>query len=228
MEKYQESIANRWTGRYDASIDLVGGVGGKRILDIGCSFGWFERAARENKCRYIVGIDRDRKQLLRGGTSVPEAYFIQAGVPPLPFQESRFDVVVMWEVIEHLPRRDVVPTLKEIRRVLRGDGSLFLSTPKFDLRSTLTDPAWYLGHRHYTRKVLERVLGEGGFKIVRIQSGGRFFEVFNMFLFYPFKWLAGREVPGRSFIESRRREEYARDRGWSTYFVEAKARRRQD
>lgn len=228
MEKYQESISNRWTGRYDASIDLVGEVRGKKILDIGCSFGWFEQAAVRKRCGSIVGIDADRNQLFRGARSVPEAYFSQAAVPPLPFKDESFDVAVIWEVIEHLDRGDVVSTLREIRRVLKSDGSLFLSTPKFDLRSTLTDPAWYLGHRHYTRKVLEHLLEEGGFKVTRIQSGGKFFEAFNMFLFYPFKWLAGREVPGRAFIEGKRREEYAGARGWSTYFAEAEIRSRQD
>jgi SAM-dependent methyltransferase len=194
---------------------------GKRILDIGCSFGWFEWAAIANKCQYIVGVDRDRKQLLRGGESVKGAHFIQAGVPPLPFPENRFDVVVMWEVIEHLPRKDVVPTLKEIKRVLRGDGSLFLSTPKFDLRSTLTDPAWYFGHRHYTKKELRGILARSGFFPVRIVAGGGFFEVISMLLFYPCKWIGGREVPGKNFLERKRGEEYAHPKSWCTYFVEA-------
>ncbi|MDP8215391.1 MAG: class I SAM-dependent methyltransferase [Candidatus Euphemobacter frigidus] len=222
MERYKDNIKARWTGRYDASIAMVGDVTAKKILDIGCAFGWFEKIIKDGKCELITGMDINRYQLIRGARSVSEAYFIQAGVPELPFKAKQFDIVVMWETLEHLPRKEIIPALKSIRHVLNRCGRFYFSTPKFDLRSTLTDPAWYFGHRHYTGKALKRLLEQGGFRLVRIRSGGAFFEVFNMILFYPFKWLASLEVPGKAFIERKRRKEYSRRRGWSTYFVEAR------
>ena len=221
MEKYCENIPARWTGRHEASLALVGDIRGKMILDIGCSFGWFEAGAVKRGCRSVVGIDRDGRQLSRARAAVPEASFARVKLPPLPFPNYSFDLVALWEVLEHLPRRDAVPTLREIGRVLRPGGFLFLSTPKFDLRSTLTDPAWYLGHRHYTRKHLGRLLAEGGFRIIRLQSAGGIFEIITMLLFYPFRWLTGREVPAKRFLERRRRREYGLTGGWCTYFVKA-------
>ncbi len=222
MERYKDNIKARWTGRYDASIALVGDVTGKKILDIGCSFGWFEKIIEQGKIKSIIGIDINRNQIISAARSIPEACFLQAGVPELPFKKRQFDIVVMWETLEHLPRKKVIPTLKSIRNVLNQDGRLYFSTPKFDLRSTLTDPAWYFGHRHYTGKALKRLLERNGFRLVRIRSGGAFFEAFNMLLFYPFKWLASLEVPGKAFFERKRRKEYARRGGWSTYFIEAR------
>jgi SAM-dependent methyltransferase len=224
MKKYQETIHNRWTGRYDASIDLVGGMKGKRILDIGCSFGWFEKGIEDGTSSCVIGMDINRQQVVKAAGTVPKACFLQAGVPDLPFKKRQFDIVVMWETLEHLPRNKVIAALKSIRNILKQDGRFYLSTPKFDLRSTLTDPAWYLGHRHYTRGTLKDILKENGFNLIRIQSGGGFFEISNMVLFYPFKWLANREVPGKIFFEKKRSQEYERGRGWSTYFIEAGVR----
>lgn len=52
----------------------------------------------------------------------------EAGKAPLPFPDSRFDLVLFLEVIEHLLCRPQ-PAISEIYRVLKPDGYLFLSTP---------------------------------------------------------------------------------------------------
>jgi len=221
MEKYQDNIEARWTGRYDASIAFIGDITNKKILDIGCSFGWFEKGIEEGKNSCIIGMDINGKQVVKAASTLPKACFLQAGLPELPFKKEEFDIVVMWETLEHLSRNKVIASLKSIRKILKQDGRFYFSTPKFDLRSTLADPAWYFGHRHYTRKKLETILKRSGFTLNRIQSGGGFFEVFNMVLFYPFKWLANREVPAKSFLERKRKEEYERGNGWDTYFIEA-------
>jgi ubiquinone/menaquinone biosynthesis C-methylase UbiE len=219
MAKYRDTISARWTARYDASLNLVEDFAGKRMLDIGCSFGWFEGAALRRGGEKVVGIDRHLEPLLRGAGAVPQADFCQAGAKHLPFQDDSFDLAAIWEVIEHLPKNDVSRALGEIRRVLKPNGTLLLSTPKFDLRSTLADPAWYFGHRHYRRKTLVEILCRAGFHPVYIRSGGAFFEVLSMLLFYPFKHIAGREVPGKIFLERKRREEYLSAKGWCNYFI---------
>lgn len=129
MEKYSDSIESRWTGRYDASLALVGDVTGKRILDIGCSFGWFEKAVVKGENGRIYGIDINREQLVRAAFAVPEAGFIQATVPQLPFKKQIFDIVVIWETIEHLPKDMVRLTLESIRYVLKPQGRLFCPLP---------------------------------------------------------------------------------------------------
>jgi SAM-dependent methyltransferase len=48
---------------------------------------------------------------------------------PLPYVDSRFDAVISMEVIEHVV--DPLPWLKEVLRVLRPGGTLFLTTPNY-------------------------------------------------------------------------------------------------
>ncbi len=221
MKRYSESISARWTGRHEVSLEAAGDLRGKRILDIGCGNGWFEAGAVKRGCRLAIGIDLDPGSLVSARREVPAAAFLRTGPPELPFTDGQFDLAVMWEVLEHLPKKREGECLLAARRALKPGGRLFLSTPKLDPRAVLSDPAWYLGHRHYTRSKLLDTLARGGFRPLRVWSAGGFFEVLSMLLLYPCKWLLGREVPGKEFFEKRRRREYRRAKGWSTWFVEA-------
>lgn len=47
----------------------------------------------------------------------------------LPYEDDRFDLVVSMDVVEHVP--DPLPWLREVVRVLRPGGALFLTTPNY-------------------------------------------------------------------------------------------------
>lgn len=47
---------------------------------------------------------------------------------PLPFESNHFDVITCFDVIEHLPGHPV-SLLKEVRRILRHDGTFILGVP---------------------------------------------------------------------------------------------------
>ena len=53
-------------------------------------------------------------------------------------QENYFDVVTMWDVIEHL--RDPIHTMKEMYRVLAPGGYVFIQVPSTDGRGAFQDP----------------------------------------------------------------------------------------
>ena len=95
---------------------------GKRVLDAGCGtgYGTAELAAR---ARSTVGIDVafEAVQGARG------AQYAQASVTAMPFRSGTFDLVVAFEVIEHLA--DWRTLLSEARRVLAPGGLFLVSTP---------------------------------------------------------------------------------------------------
>jgi SAM-dependent methyltransferase len=98
------------------------------IVDAGCgrAYGLSELAGDR---RFVVGVDRDLDPLLRWRSedSVAGATCVGADVFSLPFREHSVDVVVSFQVIEHL--EDASAYLSEIHRILSPGGRLFLTTP---------------------------------------------------------------------------------------------------
>jgi len=85
--------------------------------------------------------------------------------------ESTFDAVTFIEVIEHLD--NPIEILYEIRKRLRKNGKLFLTTPAGDLRKSL-EKKWelyaYDSYNHvqfFTEKSLELCLKKAGFTNIK-------------------------------------------------------------
>lgn len=104
-------------------------VGDKRVLDAGCGEGYgvssLARTALE-----AVGVDisqeaMDKARNRYGGGNLDFKH-VRSG-ERYPFSDGHFDVVVSFEVIEHIP--DWSDYLRELARVLSDDGILILSSP---------------------------------------------------------------------------------------------------
>jgi SAM-dependent methyltransferase len=141
---------------------------GERLLDVGAAAGFFvEQARLAGWCAEGVepsswAVEYATKEL---GQPVTHGTLESAKFPA-----SSFDVITMWEVIEHLtnPRA----SLEEAARVLRSGGHLILSTP--DAGSLVARllgtrwPGWAKIPEHlffFDRRNLTRLLLESGFVV---------------------------------------------------------------
>lgn len=59
------------------------------------------------------------------------AKFVKADILHLPFDDDYADTVECHQVLEHFAMRDVVPALKEMRRVLKPGGEIIITVPSF-------------------------------------------------------------------------------------------------
>lgn len=159
----------RWLRRRDLEprVRLVAEQPGRRVLDVGCATGEFLDAMRAAGW-IVAGVEpapwaADRA--LARGLPVWRATLRRSALP-----QASFDVVTMWDVIEHLsdPRDD----LAAVRRALRPDGRLILTTPVLDgweaRRFGRRWPGWD-APRHllvFDRSSLERLLDSAGFRIL--------------------------------------------------------------
>lgn len=219
--QYSDDISTRMTARHMQCIRLCADTKSKKLLNIGCYNGWFEKAQIESGCKEIVGIDVNEKFLRLSKKNVNEAKFIKSSVCKLPFRSNYFDLVAMFDVLEHINIEKIESVLAEIKRVLKKDGKVIISVPNAAFLSISLDPAWYFGHRHYSEGPIKKKLINAGFRIEEIKYGGGFYEIFSMILLYVFKWLLKCEIPFKSFFDSKRNIEYFGNKGFVTLFVKA-------
>lgn len=68
----------------------------KRVLDLGCGFGWHCRYAAENGARLVVGIDISQKMLsvAKSKTQYENIKYIRMAIEDIDFPKESFDVVI--------------------------------------------------------------------------------------------------------------------------------------
>ena len=113
LENTRGKILSNWIGK------------NKKVLDLGCRDGQLTRHFISDNL--VTGCDIDMEALSYAkknyGIKIKQADLNSK----LPFESKIFDVVVMGEVLEHLPYWDI--TLNEVKRILKKDGLLIGSIP---------------------------------------------------------------------------------------------------
>jgi hypothetical protein len=97
---------------------------GSRVLDVGCAEGSFDATLYP---LHVIRVDLD---LPRGNP----VNFVRADAAELPFRAGSFDGIVSNHSLEHFA--DVQTSLKEMGRVLKPGGFLYIAVPD---ASTVTD-----------------------------------------------------------------------------------------
>src|SRR5436305_10245703 len=118
-------LLNEHMARYAFAARLARG---KRVLDAGCGAG-YGSAELAKTAASVAGIDiaSEAVELARDSYRLPNLAFEQASCDALPYPDSTFDLVVAFEVIEHLENWRGL--LREARRVLAANGQFIVSTP---------------------------------------------------------------------------------------------------
>jgi methionine biosynthesis protein MetW len=156
---------------------------GKRILDLGCNDGVVAEYL-ESIGLNAVGFDISERSLGMAKQRGLRKLVLGNVESPLPFEDSSFDIVWWGDNVEHL--FEPLKTLKEIDRILKNDGLLFLSFPNTGwfinriyylftgmIRRTEghLNPPWEWEHiRFFNRSVMKSFLKEGGFRMERAWS----------------------------------------------------------
>jgi SAM-dependent methyltransferase len=140
-----------------------------RILELGAGSGHCILPIKDSGYGSVFAIDIDSFNfpfLVRKGIRCLQA---DASCGLLPFRSKSLDAVILFHLIEHLP--DAEPCLSEIKRVLKEDGILVLSTPDWRRRykTFYGDPT----HVHpYDKKSVFWILNCFDFKPIWVRNFG--------------------------------------------------------
>jgi len=210
-------------GRNLALINFIGkeNIKNKSILDIGCGLGWLEYCLADES-KKIIGIDLDKENIKTGMKYVKRknVSFKVADALKLPIKTRTKDIVVSSEILEHLPKGSEAIFFREVNRVLKNGGFLYLTTPFDNFWAKVFDPAWWLiNHRHYSYKKLVKMARENGLSEIKYKVGGRWWSMVGLINLYVSKWIFRRKEFFKRFFDSKEKEEFFRDNGWMNIFV---------
>ena len=138
-EASDNPIHNRLLKAYVIARDYVQGD----VLEVGCGEGrgidWMI-----DRSKSFTALDKIEVALAKLRAKYPQAKFISGNIPPFNAPDNAFDVVVSFQVIEHI--KDDKSYLKEILRVLKPGGVALLTTPNRPM--SLSRNPWH--EREYT------------------------------------------------------------------------------
>ena len=171
------AYSKRWRRRVGKSRyqirDVLNHIAPGPLLDIGCSLGYTLRAAQDlglpaKGLEYDPGV----AAFCRG-----KGYEVAIGtMTAMPFATGEFQIVVMKHVLEHT--HDPRAALREVRRVLKPNGGVFIAVPHGGYNKVVRDPAHsrFFDYMHpetghciyYTPATLTRLMQEEGFTVAHV------------------------------------------------------------
>lgn len=193
---------------------------GKVVVDVGCSNGLLAHHLIGEMPKTYIGVDPSSSAIELAQKNVKGPTFAVGTAATIPSADSKADVVLLFDVIEHVPVGTEVEALKECHRVLKKGGILLLSTPNNHPLTNMLDIVWYAGHRHYKPATIKKLLSRAGFRVESIEVRGGLWFSFYLLWLYSMKWIAGNPMPRSKFLESRDDAQFDRT-GIHTIFVKA-------
>ncbi len=124
------------------------------LLELGCGEGRGIQLLAPKVDSYLA-LDKIKSVVDQLQNSFPEVFFKHMVFPPLiGLNDNSFDVVVSFQVIEHIKNDEFF--LREIYRVTKPGGKVYITTP--NIRLSLARNPWHI--REYNDKELKELAGK--------------------------------------------------------------------
>lgn len=108
-------------------------LSGQDIIELGCGAARLARALlqRHPESR-VTALEVDERQHAKNlGMPQPGLHFVAAGAQAVPFADASFDLALMLKSLHHVPLDLQAQALREVARVLRPGGHLYVSEPVY-------------------------------------------------------------------------------------------------
>ncbi len=171
--QYDERRKRRISKSRSQILDVLNHTPPGPLLDVGCSLGYTLQAAVD------LGLPATGVDISEHAVKVCREQGFAAEIGSfheLPFADGSFQIVIMKHVLEHTPRPR--EALREIRRVLRPGGGVFIAVPHGGYVKARRNPTGYRWYRpefhgaehyaYYTPATMSRLLREERFDPVQV------------------------------------------------------------
>lgn len=152
---------------------LLGRLKFNNCLDVGCASGYMlSEIAKAFPGPEYTGVDIYDKAIEHAKKTYPNLRFKVASAEKLPFESGSFDLILFYETIEHVEHPEIC--LKELRRVLKKNGTLILTMDSGNwlfrivwfVWENTTGSIWKGAHLHpFHHRELGRLIKKAKFKV---------------------------------------------------------------
>ncbi len=155
---------------YLTKVEVVKGKG--RILDLGCSIGLFLKLARDRGWE-TYGADVSYEDVEYAKRNYNLNVF-KGTIQDANYPNGFFDVITMWDLIEHISAP--IPCLKEVKRILKKKGILFILTGSVESRQAKQKGVYWPffgGGTHlifYSPQTIKKILDIVGLKVIKLTT----------------------------------------------------------
>jgi len=156
---------------YDEIVERVLTANPKSILDLGCGNGNVLEKIKLKSDADLYGLDLSENMIELAKEKLGTRVELKVGdAEQLPYDDNQFDVIICNASFHHYPNPDQV--LREIRRVLKPNGTLVLGDPTAPFEWYLKFLNWGLkwsnsgDYRIYGKKEIHELLSKHGFKVL--------------------------------------------------------------
>ncbi len=156
-----------------------------RVLDVGCATGVFLEGMRARGKWELYGVEPSDHAATIAFQKTNADIFVGT-LEQAQFSGNFFDVVTMWDVLEHV--HNPQETLDEIYRILKPDGLLVIRVPNVDSLQAKIFGRFWAGldaPRHlyvFSPEDLSNMLRKSGFQIKNKSFGSASYLVFSLSL----------------------------------------------
>ncbi len=133
---------------------------GRKVLDLGCGYGWFCRWASENGAASVLGLDVSEKMLARAktGTNDPAITYERADLDNITLPVAAYDFVYCSLTLHYLVNLDKL--LTQIYNTLAPGGS-FVFSAEHPVLTAPSNQTWITDTDGHTVWPLDNYLEEG-------------------------------------------------------------------
>lgn len=135
-------------------------VGGLRIVDLGCGFGWFCRWAHEHGADHVLGLDLSEKMLARARATGPDTgiTYERVDLDQLDLPQGSFDLAYSSLALHYV--ENVVRLFRTVHQALSPGGHFVFST-EHPIYMAPTRPDWAVDAEGRRTWPVDRYLVEG-------------------------------------------------------------------
>lgn len=131
FKKYAEMTRSRLglagAGEWPALEKMLPPFKGKRVLDLGCGYGWHCKYAAEHGAKSVLGVDLSEKmqEIARQKNAAPQIAYCRGAMEDLVFSPASFDVVLSSLAFHYV--RDFDALVQKIAAWLTPGGTFVFS-----------------------------------------------------------------------------------------------------